>query len=84
MVFALRFENVEHDLQDGCFLTADVGASDTTWVVDDTSKLTGGRYFIGTSEERIQLLSVVSGTQNTLARLKKLSPLFGFNGEVEW
>ena len=26
MVFAPRFENVEQDLQDGCFLTAGVGA----------------------------------------------------------
>jgi hypothetical protein len=101
MVFAPRFENVEQDLQDGCFLTAGVGASNTTWTVDDTSKLTGGRYFIGTptSEERIQLLSVASGTQITVARgfeastpgtwpagarLKKLSPLSGFIGNVEW
>jgi integrase len=60
MVFAPRFENVEQDIQDGCFLTAGVGTSDTAWTVDDTSKLTGGRYFIGTPnlEERIQLLSV--------------------------
>jgi hypothetical protein len=101
MVFAPRFENVEQDLQDGCFLTAVVGPSDTAWTVDDSSKLTGGRYFIGTptSEERIQLLSVVSGTQITVARgfeastpgawpagarLKKLSPLSGFAGNVEW
>ena len=41
MVFAPRFENVEQDLQDGCFLTAGVGTSSTTWTVDDTSKLTG-------------------------------------------
>jgi hypothetical protein len=69
--------------------------------VDDASKLSGGRYFIGTptSEERIQLLSVVSSTQITVARcfeastpgawsvgvrLKKLSPLSGFAGNVEW
>ena len=101
MVFAPRFENVEQDIQDGCFLTAGVSASDTAWTVDDSSKLTGGRYFIGapTSEERIQLLSVVSGTQITVARgfeasapgawpagarLKKLSPLSGFAGNVEW
>ncbi len=101
MVFAPRFENVEQDLQDGCFLTADVGASDSTWTVDDASKLTGGRYFIGTSasEERIQLLAVDSPTQITVtrgfessspsewpagARIKKLSPLSGFAGNVEW
>ncbi|MDQ2925813.1 MAG: hypothetical protein M3R43_09695 [Acidobacteriota bacterium] len=101
MVFAPRFESVEQDLQDGCFLTADVGTSDTTWTVDDTSKLSGGRYFIGTPtlEERIQLLSVISATQINVARgfeastpgawsagtrLMKLSPLSGFNGDVEW
>jgi hypothetical protein len=101
MVFAPRFENVEQDLQDGCFITAGVSASDTTWTVDDTSKLTGGRYFIGTPnlEERIQLLSVVSATQINVtrgfeastsgvwaggARLKKLSPVSGFTGNVEW
>ena len=62
MVFAPRFENVEQDLQDGCLLTVGVGTSNTTWTVDDTSKLTGGWYFVGTPnlEERIQLLSVVS------------------------
>jgi hypothetical protein len=38
---ARRFESVEQDLQDGCFLTSGVGTSDTTWTVDDTSKLTG-------------------------------------------
>ena len=43
MVFAPRFENVEQDLQDGCFLAAGTGASDATWTVDDSSKLTGGR-----------------------------------------
>ena len=84
-----RFENVEQDLPDGCFLAADVGKSDATWTVDDTSKLTGGRYFIGTptSEERIQLLSVDSSTPGAWpagARLKKLSPLSGFPGNVEW
>ena len=75
MVFAPRFENVEQDLQDGCFLTAGVGTSDTTWTVDDTSKLTGGRYFIGTPtlEERIQLLSVVSANADHRgARLRSL------------
>ncbi len=63
--------------------------------------LTGGRYFIGTptSEERIQLLYVVSSTQITVARgfeasapgawpagarMKKLSPVSGFAGNVEW
>src|ERR1039457_1574167 len=100
MVFAPRFENVEQNLQDGCFLTAGVGATNTAWTVDDSSQLTGGRYFIGTPtfEERIQLLSVVSGTQITVARgfeastpgtwpagarLKKLSPLSGFPVIVE-
>src|SRR5207247_372692 len=88
-------------LQDGCFLTASVSTSDITWTVDDTSKLTGGRYFIGTpaSEERIQLLSVLSSAQITVARgfeastpgawsagarLKKVSPVSGFSGDVEW
>ena len=101
MVFAPRFENVEQDLQDGCFLTAGVGTSDTTWTVDDTSKLTGGRYLIGTatSEERVQLLSVLSSAQINVARgfeastpgawsagarLKKVSPVSGFSGDVEW
>jgi hypothetical protein len=35
---APRFENVEEDLQDGCFLTAGVGATNTT-------KLTATSYF---------------------------------------
>ncbi len=101
IVFAPRFENVEQDLQDGCFLTAAVDTSDSMWTVDDASKLAGGRYFIGTpaSEERVQLLSFDSPTQITVtrgfessspsewpagARMKKLSPLSGFAGNVEW
>ena len=48
MVFAPRFEQVETELEDGCFLTAGVGPTDTTWNVDESSKLTGDRYFIGT------------------------------------
>ncbi len=101
MVFAPRFEQTETELEDGCFLTADVGPSDTTWQVDDCSKLTGGRYFIGTPdlEERVQLVSVVSATQITVARgyqsstpgswsagarMKKLSAVSGFASDVEW
>ncbi len=42
MVFAPRFEITEQEFEDGCFLTAGVGASDTVWPVDDSSKLSGG------------------------------------------
>jgi hypothetical protein len=35
MVFAPRFENVEQDLEDGCFLTVGVGAADSVWAVDE-------------------------------------------------
>ena len=57
MVFAPRFEIVEEALEDGCFLTSDVGPGDTTWSVDERRKLTGGRYFIGDAhdEERVLL-----------------------------
>ncbi len=70
MVFAPRFEATEEELEDGCFLASGVTASDTVWTVDDTSKLTGGRYFIGlpTSEERVRLVSVDSATQITVER----------------
>ncbi len=70
MVFAPRFEPTEEELEDGCFLTAGVGRGDTVWTVDDTSKLTGGRYFIGspTSEERVRLVSVDSAAQITVER----------------
>ena len=70
MVFAPRFEQSEAELEDGCFLTADVGPSDTAWQVDDSSKLTGDRYFICTPdlEERVQLLSVDSATGITVSR----------------
>jgi hypothetical protein len=70
MVFAPRFEATEQELEDGCFLTAGVNASDIVWNVDDTSKLTGGRYFIGspTTEERVRLVSVDSPTQITVER----------------
>lgn len=70
LVFAPRFEATEEELEDGCFLTAGVGPSDTVWQVDDSSKLTGGRYFIGTptGEERVRLLSLDSATQVTVER----------------
>ncbi len=70
MVFAPRFENVEGALEDGCTLAADVGPSDTVWQVEDSSALSGGRYFIGTptSEERVRLLSVDSSRQITVER----------------
>jgi hypothetical protein len=101
MVFAPRFEQAETELEDDCFLTAGVGPTDTTWQVGDSSKLTGARYFIGTPdlEERVQLLSVVSPTQITVARgyqssapgtwsagarMKKLSAVNGFASDVEW
>ncbi len=70
MVFAPRFEQTEPELVDGCFLTAAAGATDTVWQVDDSSKLTGGRYFIGSdaAEERVRLVAVNSGTQITVER----------------
>jgi hypothetical protein len=70
MVLAPRFERTEEQLEDGCFLTAPVNTGDATWQVDDSSKLTGGRYFIGTptSEERIFLLGVDSPTQIRIQR----------------
>ncbi|MCC6389184.1 MAG: hypothetical protein IT167_01180 [Bryobacterales bacterium] len=70
MVFAPRFEQAEGELEDGCFLTSGVGPSDTVWAVDDSSKLSGGRYLIGspTSEERVRLISVDSPTQITVER----------------
>jgi hypothetical protein len=70
MVFAPRFEPTEEELEDGCFLTTGVGPADTVWQVDDSSKLTGGRYFIGTpaGEERVRLLAVNSRTQITVER----------------
>jgi hypothetical protein len=65
-----RFERIEEELEDGCFLTESVGPSDTVCSVNDTSKLTGGRYYIGKSstEERILLVSVDSPTQVTVQR----------------
>ncbi len=70
MVFAPRFERIEEELEDGCFLTADIGPADTVLQVDDTTRLTGGRYFIGGSsgEERLLLVSVDSATQITVQR----------------
>jgi hypothetical protein len=70
MVFAPRFEQTESELLDGCFLTAGIGAGDTMWQVDDSSALTGGRYFIGSdsAEERVRLISVDSATQITVER----------------
>src|SRR5579871_5670074 len=100
MVFAPRFERAEEELEDGCFLTALVNPGDTTWSVDDGSKLTGGRYFIGTptSKERILLvaggstsISVQRGYEGSTAgswptgtRLQKLPPDSGFTSDVEW
>jgi hypothetical protein len=59
MVSAPRFEQAETELEAGCFLTAGVAPADTTWSVDNSSKLTGDRYFIGlaTAEERVRLVS---------------------------
>ena len=70
MVFAPRFERIEEELEDGCFLTQDVDADDTVWTVDDSSKLTGGRYYIGDSmsEERVLLVSIDSPTQIAVQR----------------
>jgi hypothetical protein len=70
MVFAPRFEQVEAELRDGCFLTAGVGPTDTVWHVGDSSWLTGDRYFMGsdTAEERVRLISVDSPTQLTVDR----------------
>lgn len=100
MVFAPRFEIVEQALEDGAFLTAPVNPGDTTWSVDDGSKLTGGRHFIGDDqhEERVLLLaggatsirvqrgyeSSTPGTWPAGARLKKLPPISGFQSDVEW
>lgn len=100
MVFAPRFERTEEELEDGCFLTGSVIASDTTWSVDDTSRLTGGRYFVGdqSSEERVLLaqalpgqIKVQRGYEGTTpqawpagARICKLSPKSGFSSDVEW
>ncbi|MCX6624073.1 MAG: hypothetical protein NTY38_24025, partial [Acidobacteria bacterium] len=70
MVFAPRFEITEQELEDACFLTAGVGPTDSVWQVDDSSKLSGGRYFIGTStaEERVRLVSLDSPTQISVER----------------
>ena len=100
MVFAPRFERTEEELEDGCFLASDVSASDTTWSVDDISKLTGGRYFVGdgTTEERILLaqalpgqITVMRGYESTTpqgwpsgTRMSKLSSKSGFSSDVEW
>jgi hypothetical protein len=100
MVFAPRFEIVEEALEDGCFLTADVGPGDMTWSVNSGTGLTGGRYFIGDDqhEERILLLaggatsiqvqrgyeSSTPGSWPAGMRLKKLPPVSGFQSDVEW
>jgi len=100
MVFAPRFERTEEELEDGCFLTAPVGESNTTWSVDDTSRLTGGRYFVGdqSNEERVLLTQALPGQVNvqrgyegttprawpTGTRISKLSPKSGFSSDVEW
>jgi hypothetical protein len=85
---------------DGCFLATNVSASNTIWSVDDISKLTGGRYFVGdgTTEERILLgqalpgqITVTRGYESTTpqpwpsgTRVSKLSPKSGFSSDVEW
>ena len=100
MVFAPRFERTEEELEDGCFLTAPVGESDTIWSADDTSRLTGGRYFVGdqSGEERVLLTQALPGQVNVLrgyegttpqawpagTRVSKLSPMSGFSSDVEW
>ena len=70
MVFAPRFEQPKPNWRDGCFLTSGVGPADTVWQVDDSSELTGGRYFVGTrlAEERVRLVSIDSPTQITVER----------------
>jgi len=70
LVFAPRFERIEEELEDGCFLTAGAAPSDTVLQVDDTTKLTGGRCFIGdpSSEERLLFVSADSPTQITVQR----------------
>ena len=100
MVFAPRFEAAESELQDGCFLSAGVNAAATVWSVDDTSQLTGGRYFVGdaANEERLLLVAAVPGQVTVQrgyegttarswlagARMKKISPRSGFASDVEW
>jgi hypothetical protein len=100
MVFAPRFERTEEEMEDGCFLATNVSASNTIWSVDDISKLTGGRYFVGdgTTEERILLgqalpgqITVTRGYESTTpqpwpsgTRVSKLSPKSGFSSDVEW
>jgi len=56
------------DLQTAVAGNGDIG--DRAAPLDDTSKLTGGRYFISSPslEERIQLLSMIWATQITVAR----------------
>lgn len=70
LVFAPRFERIEEQLEDGCFLTADAQPGDTVLHVDNTSALAAGRYFIGNSEseERVLLVSVDSGSQIAVQR----------------
>jgi hypothetical protein len=70
LVFAPRFERIEEELEDGCFLTAGAAPGDTVLQADNTSKLTGGRYFIGnpSAGERLLLVSVDSPTQITVQR----------------
>ena len=100
MVFAPRFERAEEEMEDGCFLATNVSASNTTWSVDDISKLTGGRYFVGAgaTEERILLgqalpgqIVVTRGYESTTpqpwpagTRMSNLSPKSEFSSDVEW
>ncbi len=100
MVFAPRFERIEEQLEDGCFLAAAVEEGATTWAVDDTSKLSGGRYFVGDPNvvERVLVaqtatgqVTVVRGYEGTAprawpagTRMSKLCLTSGFSPDVEW
>ena len=85
MVFAPRFEITAQEFEDGCFLTAGVGV----WQVDDSSKLSGGRYFIGTPTVEERMGWATSPRRQTGGRAgggaKKLSPIsFVMSPEAEY
>ena len=102
MVFAPRFENVEQELQDGCFLTAGVGAC--RYDVDGGRHLEAhrrpvlhrhadqrGAHPTAVRRSRRTQITVARGFEASTpgswpagARLKKLSPVSGFAGNVEW
>jgi hypothetical protein len=98
--YAPRFENVEQELEDGCFLAVGVDESATAWQVDSGHALTGGRYFIGNgqNEERVFLIAgggasigVQRGYEGSTprswpvgSRMAKLSPVTGFSSDIEW